>query len=310
MIKKRKILVLGGTGFLGKHVTSLMKSKRQYKIFSLSRKEGTDIRDIQALKKKLERIKPDVIINAAAHVGSVHYAISFAADMVHDNMQMLLNLYLSVKDICPKVKIINPISNCSYPGDANIHSEPDWEQGKVHDTVLPYASTRRMIYALARSYEKQYGIISINWLVANAYGPGDYSDPNKVHALNGIIIRLIKAQRAKDKTFEIWGTGKPVREWAYIQDVATILVRSITLKSQIYPLNLAQNKAYSIKQIATMVAKELDYKVKFTFNIKFPDGAPTKKLDNKLFKKQYSKFKFTPIDKGIANTIDYYNSIL
>src|SRR5439155_956408 len=83
---------------------------------------------------------------------------------------------------------------------------------------------------------------------------GDSTDPNKVHALNGIIIRLIQAQLLGNRKFEIWGTGKPVREWVYIADVARILVDSIAMEEQVYPLNLAQNKAYSIAEIAEFEA--------------------------------------------------------
>jgi GDP-L-fucose synthase len=305
----KKILVLGGTGFLGQHVVKMLKEK-EYEVFSISRKEGTDITKIGEFKAKLAEIMPDAIINCAAHVGSVHYATQFAGDVIHDNMLIVLNIYDAVKEICPETKIINPISNCSYPGEANTHFEPDWEMGPVHDSVLAYASVRRMIYAFAESYRKQYQIKSVNWLIANAYGPGDYTDPNKVHAMNGIIIRLMKAQKNNDKTFEIWGTGKPIREWVYIEDVAKILVESLDLNERVYPLNFAQNKAYSIAEIAEIAAKILEFDIEFVFNTKYADGAPFKILDDRQFREKYPDFKFTPIETGIRNTIEYYKNIL
>jgi GDP-L-fucose synthase len=305
----KKILILGGTGFLGKQVFKQL-SKTTYEVVSVSRKEGIDLTNLAKFIDKLAAFSPDVIINCAAHVGSVHYAIQYAGDMIYDNMQIELNLYKAVQSSCPKAKIVNPISNCTYPGDANIHYEPDWERGPVHDSVLPYASSRRMVYALAESFRKQYNIKSVNWLIANAYGPGDYSDPNKVHALNGIIIRLLKSKKEGDKTFEIWGSGAPTREWVYIEDVAKILCYSIdNIEEQIYPLNLAQNKAYSITEIAKIAAEALDYNVEFVFNTKYADGAPFKILDNKLFRENYPSFSFTPLNEGIKNTIDYYKEI-
>lgn len=305
----KKIVVLGGFGFLGKHVVEELE-KNKYSPIILSKRNGYDIMDFPKFAAKLQEEKPYAIINCAAHVGSVHYAIKYAADMIRDNMQLVLNIYEAVKIATPKTRIINPISNCSYPGDANTHYEPDWEKGSVHDSVLPYASTRRMIYAFAESYRKQYGIKSVNWLIANAYGPGDYLDPNKVHALNGILIRLIRAQRNKEKTFEIWGTGKPIREWAYIRDVAKIMVKSLNIDQQIYPINFGQNKAYSIKEIAEIGAKILNYKVKFVFNTKLPDGAMFKILDDRIFRKKYSSWKFTPLNIGVKNTINYYKESL
>lgn len=304
----KKILVLGGTGFLGKHVLRLLKQQGA-DAYSLSRREGTDIRDLSQFIAKLHEIQPNTIINCAAHVGSVQYAIQYAAEMIDDNMRIVLNLYRGVKDACPQATIINPISNCSYPGEANTHYEPDWEKGAVHDSVLAYGSVRRMIYAVAESYRKQFKIKSVNWLVANAYGPGDHTDPNKVHALNGIIIRLMKAQRGGDTSFEIWGTGKPIREWVYIEDVAKTLVDSLAIDEQTYPINLAQNKAYSITEIAETAAKALRYDVRFTFNTKFADGAPFKVLDDRQFRAKYPQFTFTPLEEGIRNTITYYKQI-
>lgn len=305
----QKIVVLGGQGFLGSHVMVLLK-KKGYKPVSISRRTGVDARNFENLFKALKKINPDAIINCAAHVGSVHYAMQFSSDMIHDNILLVTNLYQAVLKACPKAKIINPISNCSYPGDANTHYEPDWEKGAVHESVLAYASTRRLIYALSRCYANQYRIHSVNWLVANAYGPGDYTDPNKVHALNGIIIRLLKAQRKREKTFEIWGSGKPTREWVYIEDVAKMLINSLNLGDQIYPLNLAQNRAYSISEIAKIIAKILNYKVNFVYNTKYPDGAPFKVLDDRKFREKFPSFAFTPIETGIRKAVKYYKNVL
>jgi GDP-L-fucose synthase len=302
----KKILVLGGTGFLGKHVMRQLAEKG-YQPVSLSRREGTDIRAFDDFSKKLKEIGPDIVINCAAHVGSVHYVTTYAADVIDDNMRIVLNVYKGVQAVCPKAKLINPVSNCSYPGEANTHYEPDWENGPVHDSVLSYASVRRMIYAVSESYRKQHGLKTVNWLTSNSYGPGDYLDPNKVHALNGIIMRMIKAQKKGDKQFEIWGSGKPTREWVYIEDAARMLVKSIDeIEEQVYPVNLAQNKAYSISEIAEIVSKVLNYDVEFVFNTKYADGAPFKILDDRKFREKYPDFKFTPLEEGIRNTIQYY----
>lgn len=303
--QQKKIVVLGGKGFLGSHVMRLLQEKG-YEPTTLSRRNGVDSRNFESLFEALKKICPDAIINCAAHVGSVHYAMQFSADMIHDNILLITNLYRAALYACPKVKIINPISNCSYPGDANTHYEPDWEKGAVHESVLAYASTRRLIYAISRSYNNQYNMQSVNWLIANAYGPGDYTDPNKVHALNGIIIRLLKSQKKSEKTFEIWGSGKPTREWVYIADVAKMLVESLDMKDQIYPLNLAQSKAYSITEITKVVTQILKYDIKFVFNTKYADGAPIKILDDRNFRKKFPTFIFTPLKKGIEKTIQYY----
>lgn len=308
--KKKKVLVLGGSGFLGKHVMQLLSEDATIIALSLSRRDGTDIRNLPVFTDTLKEINPDYIVNAAAHVGSLHYISEHAADVIYDNMQIVMNIYDAVKNACPNARIITPLSNCSYPGAADTHYEPEWENGPVHSSVLAYGSVKRMVYAFSESYKKQYGIKSINWLISNAYGPGDYTDPARTHALNGILMRLLQAKAANDKTFTIWGTGTPFREWVYITDVAKIMVHSIGLDEQISPINLAQNKAYSIKEIADMGAQALNYNVEFVFDTSKADGAPIKVLDDRMFRTSYPDFTFTPIADGIKNTVAYYEKML
>jgi GDP-L-fucose synthase len=308
--KKKKVVVLGGSGFLGSHVMALLHERPDVEAVSLSRRAGVDIRDLPAFTDALRRHAPDAIINCAAHVGSVQYAIQFAGAMIKDNIELALNTYEAARAAAPEALIINPLSNCSYPGEANTHYEPEWQNGPVHDSVLAYGSVKRLQYAIAESYRKQYGTKSVNWLIANAYGPGDYTDPNKVHALNGILIRLIKAQRAGDASFVIWGSGKPIREWVHIRDAARILVASLDMPPQVYPVNLAQNKAYSITEIAQLGAQALGYDVEFTYDLTKADGAPFKILDDRQFRAHHPDFAFTPLSNGIAETIAYYQKVL
>lgn len=310
MSHPQRVLVLGGTGFLGQHVMRQVQA-RGHTAIALSRKLGTDILDFPRFVAAVADAKPDVVINCAAHVGSVHYAMQYAADVVSDNLIMLVHLYKAVLAVCPQALVINPISNCSYPGAADVHKEPEWQDGPVHDTVLSYGAPRRMIHAIAESYKKQHGVRSINWLVANAYGPGDHLDPNKVHALNGIVIRLIQAQRRGDKEFVIWGTGKPLREWVYIEDVARMLADSVDrTDAQVYPVNLAQQKAWSITEIAQIGALALGYDVGFAFDTSKPDGAPVKILDDAQFRTGWPNFAFTPLDVGVQRTIAYFQAAL
>lgn len=305
-----KILILGGHGFVGKNVVDGL-SNSEYEIFHLSRRNGLDLTDYILTKKCIREIKPEVIINCAAHVGSLHYVAKYAADVVDDNTQMILNLYRAVKEVCPNAKVINPISNCSYPGDADIQIESEWWNGPVHKSVWSFANSKRMWVVVSECYAMQYNIKTINFLVPNSYGPGDYTDPNKTHALNGMIIRMLQAKRDKLPEFEIWGTGRPTREWIYVKDLARMLVSAIEFDGeQIYPVNIAQNKAYSIRETAEMIKELASYEGKLVFNTSYEDGAPTKKLDDTQFRSKYQGFAFTDIYEGIEETINYYKKVL
>jgi len=305
-----KIVVLGGYGFVGKSVIEELQDK-DYNMIALSRRNGFDLLDYENTKARLKEVNPNIIVNCAAHVGSLHYVTNYAANVVDDNLQMFLNLYRMIKEVDCEIKVVNPISNCSYPGDSSIQVESEWWNGPVHKSVWSFANAKRMWVVISECYAMQYNIKTINFLVPNAYGPGDYTDPNKTHALNGMIIRMLKTKKAKQPEFEIWGTGKPTREWIYVKDLAKMLVNAIEInQNQIQPVNIAQNKAYSIRETASMIKELIDYKGKLVFNTQYQDGAPTKKLDNKLFKSIYPKFTFTDIKEGIKETIKHYKKIL
>jgi GDP-L-fucose synthase len=304
------VLVLGGTGFVGAHVLRQL-SATGHRAISASRAQGTDATNYPALRRAIQDAQPAAIINCAAHVGGIPYVSSHTAEVLRDNTDIAMNLYRAVLEVNPTIKIIQPLSNCSYPGEANTHIEREWFAGPVHESIFGYGFSRKIYWALSHAYHQQYGISTINWLTPNGYGPGDHTDPTRTHALNGIIIRLIQAQRAGDHEFSIWGSGKPTREWGYVEDVARLLVHSVDhAESQIYPVNIAQNKAYSIAEIAEIGARHLGYRVQFTFDTTKPDGAPFKILDNSVFRSKYPTFSFTPLDQGIRTTIEYYKKAL
>jgi GDP-L-fucose synthase len=306
-----KIIVVGGHGFVGK---SLVKRLIDYpcEVFPLSRIDGFDLTDLHSTKKYFSDLKPDVIVNCAAHVGSVHYGLKYPASIVHDNLMMILNLFKAAQEECSNAMMVNLIANCAYPMHSDIQRESEMWEGMPHNTALPFASTRRMIYVVSKSYMEQFGLKSKNLVLPGVYGPGNHNDIERVHALDGIIIRMINALNSKNEEFEIWGTGKPVREWCYIDDVINIIIKSIELdnKSSIDPINIGQKTGYSIKELAEITANIMSYNGILTFNTNYPDGAEIKVLDNTLFKKMFPSYKFVSIEKGIRKAVDYYQSVI
>lgn len=310
-----RILVIGGDGFMGKAVRRALAEasyvEPNHHVTYRSRRNGLDLTSLSSALAVISETEPDAIINLAAHVGSVHYVCEKAADVFFDNAQMALNLYQAAARIAPDARIINPLSNCSYPGDADIHSEPDWWDGEVHDSVFSYGNAKRFIYVTAKNFATQYHTNSANLLVPNCFGPGDYTDPNKTHALNGMIIRMILAKRSGADRFEVWGTGRPIREWGYIDDVARILVMTINaLGNLTYPVNIAQNKGYAIGDSARMIAEAIGFKGEIFFNTKYQDGAEKKVLDDKEFRKIFPDFRFSDHEQGIRETVKYYEETL
>lgn len=304
-----KIIILGSKGFIGGHVLLRLK-KTRHKVFPFSR-ETVDLLDCGALKKEFRKIKPDAIINCAAHTGSGRYVNEHAADVFTDNARMSLNIYAAVLSSRPKARVINIFSNCSYPGDKGFQREAEWLSGPVHESIFAYGNAKRTLYYIAYCYAKQYGIRSINFLIPEVFGPGDYTDPARTHAVNGMVIRMIKAKRDSGRRFVIWGTGKPIREAMYVDDVVTLLLSGLRAKKDLlYPLNLGQGKGHSILEAAKIIAGVLNFQGEIVCDINRSDGAPKKVLDNKKFKKFFPRHSFVDFKEGIRRTIAYYESVL
>jgi GDP-L-fucose synthase len=311
MYTKKKILVLGATGFLGKALLSFL-DKKKYNVFLASKSMGFDFRYERVFKKIFNK-NYDYIINCAAHVGGLKYLERYPADIFEDNTRIYLNLYKSLRSLRLNTKVINIISNCVYPYLQKYQKEKNIFNGEIHESVEPFGYSKLFLMKISNFYYKQYSIRSLNLISPNIFGPGDHLDVTRSHALNGIIVRMLEAQKNLQKRFIIWGSGKPKREWIFVEDVAKLIVKSIDDKNtKLFKgfnyINLAQNKSYSINQIARIVKKLINYKCHISHNLKYPDGAKIKQLDNKNFKKNYSNFNFINFEKAILKTIKYYKS--
>jgi GDP-L-fucose synthase len=300
-----KVLILGSTGFIGKNLLNRLK-KENFEVFTAERSSGVDIRLYDQIKNKISEVRPEIIYNLASHGGSVHYVRTKAAEVYHDNVQMALNLYKAVSEINPKIKIIQPFSNCSYPGKSNLQKEEEWLDGDVHPSVFSFGNSKRSIFYLSKCFKEQYEIRSVNILFPNTYGPGDSLDPNHTHALNGMVIRMLAAQKNGDNEFVVWGTGSPIREWAYIDDFIEVLIRSLNIEGQEYPINMGQEKGYSIAESAKLIKKACGYKGEIAFDTNYRDGDPMKVMSQKKFNVAFDSFKFFDHYEGILNTVNYY----
>ena len=314
-MESKNIIVLGGSGFIGKNLTQKLE-RLGHHVTPVSRSQGVDLLDYTTVKNLFNSIQPEVAFNLASHGGSIHYVNDKAAEVFSDNVQMALNLYRAALEMCPPrahydgCKIINPFSNCSYPGDSTVQHEENWLDGPVHDSIFSFGNSKRSIYYLSECYKKQHGIDTVNILFPNTYGPGDSCDPNKTHALNGMIIRMLKAVEEKQPYFTIWGTGTPVREWAYVDDFVNALVRAMELENVAYPINFGQEKGYSIAESANMVKKACRFEGEIMCDDSYTDGDAVKILGRKKYDDHFSELQFFDHEAGIKETVAYYRTMI
>jgi NAD dependent epimerase/dehydratase family. len=305
-----KIALLGANGFVGQNVVNEFK-KHNLDFFPVSREYGFDLRKKSDNIRFLTESNCSIILNCAAHVGSLNYVTKNAADVVSDNTRMILSMYDSVREINPEILIINPVANCGFPADSTIFKEDEFWNGPLHSSILSYGLTRRYLIGTSECYRMQAGIKSINLFTPNMYGPHDSTDPDKAHALNALVSKFVKAGQQKKNELEVWGSGKVIREWLYVKDFARIAL-SIIQDKNIYnftePINIAQNWGLSIKSLVDLIIKSFGYKGNVNWNTNMPDGAIKKVMDDARFRNYFPEFKFTSLEQGIQETTNYYLS--
>ena len=304
-----RVAVLGGTGFAGRNVRDALE-EAGLTVGVFSRTTGCDLMDLHMTWERLDAFRPDYVVNCAALVGSINYVTDFAADVVDVNMRIILNTYKAALQL-REVVIINPLANCAYPGVMDHYEERGLWDGPIHPSVLSYGSTRRMMWVLAKCYLEQYGVRSVNLVVPNMYGPYDSVNPNKTHALNALVIKFVKAVAEGAPEVEVWGTGRPVREWLYVGDFARLVLRAIEARTtSLEPVNLAQNKGHTVTELVDAIRTVVGYEGEITYNTKFQDGSPKKVMDDRYFRQRFPDFEFTPMDIGLCKTVAYYQGIL
>ncbi len=304
-----RVAVLGGNGFAGRNVRDTLEAAG-HTVGVFSRTSGCDLFDLPTTWAQLDDFRPEYVVNCAAIVGSINYVSDFAADVVDANMRMILNTY-KVAEQLRNVVVVNPIANCAYPGVMDVYREDGFWDGPIHPSVLSYGSTRRMMWVLSKCYFEQYGVRSVNLITPNMYGPFDSTNPNKTHALNALIIKFVKAKNEGAREIEVWGTGKPIREWLYVGDFARLVQRSIEAgENSLEPVNLAQNRGYTVNELVDILRRVVGFDGEIVYNTKYQDGSPKKVMDDKHFKQRFAGFEFTPIEDGIAKTVEYYRGIL
>lgn len=299
-----QILVIGSEGFLGKHVKRILGAQEKDYI-EITGKKDIDISNIKELEEFLQIHNIESIINCSAFVGGISFGYKYQADLLHKNTIMSGNIYSSAVN-CGVKRIINPISNCAYPGNLDIYEESKFWDGPPHESVFNYGLAKRITVGLGKSFYEQYNLTSMNVVFSNMYGPDDHFEEERSHALGALVKKIYDAKKENKKSIEIWGTGKPIREWLYVEDGANALVKCLVLDFGNYFFNVGVNKGYSITEIAQTIASEIDWKGEFIYNTDKPDGVMKKTVNGEKGSKILNWEPEVGLNQGIKKTVEWY----
>jgi GDP-L-fucose synthase len=304
-MKKNKILVFGANGLVGKSVVkTLLNSSKVESVVSSTRKD-TDLKRIDEIKNILDIKQPDYIINCAAKVGGIHANNTFRAEFLLENLKINLNLFDALREY-PNINVVNLGSSCIYPLNApNPISESSFLEGKLEPTNSPYAIAKITGIELGREINNQYGNKILNLMPTNLYGPNDnFTDMNS-HVIPGLIFRMHQAKIDNDPIFKIWGTGTPLREFMFVDDLANCIEFLIDKDLDSDLINVGTGEEVSILGLALLVKEITGYKGNVETDPEMPDGNPRKLLDSTLINNLGWKSQ-VDLKSGLKTTYDWY----
>ena len=277
---KKKVLIFGSNGLVGKSLNRVLaKSQKISEIFPSTRND-TNLFSFDETKKTIEKIKPDLIINAAAKVGGIHANNTLRSDFIIENLKINMNIL----EACigyEEIEIINLGSSCIYPLNAeNPIKEESLLTGKLEPTNSPYALAKITAIEIGKSLRLQYGHKILNLMPTNLYGPGDNFSETESHVIPGLIARMHKAKELNQETFSIWGSGHPLREFLYVDDLSYAIEFLVNKDIDEDLLNIGSGVEISILELSQLIKKIIGYDGDLTFDKSMPDGNPRKLIDS------------------------------
>jgi len=298
------ILVTGATGFFGKRVCRLLEGmEKEYAKTSLSM--GVDLRNESKTLELFERVRPDYVLHCASYVGGIQFGLKHSGEIYKNGMLMQVNLLEACREFKVR-RLVNPVSNCAYPGEATLFKEDEFWNGPLHDSVLVYGMVRKMSYIGSVAYSRQYGVDTVNLILSNMYGPEDHFEEERSHALGALIMKFVAAKEKNLPSVVVWGTGKPVREWLHVDDGAKAMIKAMDTEGYIDPINIGVAKGISITDLARLIKRIVGYEGEIIYDETKPDGAAYKTVDGSLGEKLLGWKPEIDFEQGVEETINWY----
>ncbi len=303
--EKKRIVVTGGAGFLGKFVTAGLQ-KRGCKNILVPVIEEYDLTRLDDINRMYDKMKPDIVIHLAAVVGGIGANREHPGEFFYKNLIMGVQLIEQAK--LRKIEKFTALGTiCAYPKFTPVpFKEEDLWVGYPEETNAPYGLAKKMLLVQSQAYRAQYGYNSIFLLPVNLYGPGDNFDPKSSHVIPALIKKCFDAIKEGKDYIDCWGTGKASREFLYVADAAEGILLATEFYNEAEPVNLGAGFEITIKELVEKIAALTGFKGQIRWDPSKPDGQPRRRLDVSKAKKYLGFEAKTSFDKGLAATIEWY----
>ena len=303
-MNNKNILLFGSNGLVGSSVKKLFETDENINLIAATRKDA-DLFDFESTKNIIKNNNPEIIINSAAKVGGIYANNKYRTDFLLNNLKININILEACIGF-PNIKIINLGSSCIYPLNAlNPIKETSFLDGKLEETNSPYAIAKITAIELGKSLNLQFGNKVVNLMPTNLYGPRDNFSDLDSHVIPGLLQRIHNAKSKNESSVDIWGSGSPLREFMYVDDLADAIKYVISNNIDHELLNVGSGEEISIKSLAELISEIVRYNGNLIFDSSMPDGNPRKLLDSTLINNLGWSAK-TSLENGLKLTYDWY----
>ncbi len=303
LLSGKRVYVAGYRGMVGAALCRRL-AKDNCEILTTDR-AALDLTQQSAVQKWFSKNKPDIVILAAAKVGGIHANATYPADFLYDNLMIAANVIHAAYEASVQ-KLLFLGSSCIYPKYAeNPIPEDALMTGALEPTNAPYALAKISGIGLCESYRRQYDCDFISAMPCNLYGPGDRFDLQNSHVIPALIMKAHAAKMAGDKILEVWGSGKPRREFLYVDDLANGLLHLLKYYSGSQHINIGAGEDLTIADLAQTICDVIGFEGDLAFNAHYPDGTNRKLMDSsKIMSKGWAPQ--TSLYEGLKHSYAWY----
>src|SRR3954453_10797446 len=301
----KSVAVTGGGGVLGRPTVALLEELGAEA--RTIRSADHDLRDRAACFEAIEGAQ--VVVHLAANVGGIGYNRRNPGPLAHDNLAMGLNVFEACRELGVE-KLVAACSVCAYPKFTPVPFEEDniWD-GYPEESNAPYGLAKKMLLVLSDAYRRQYDLDSCAPVMANLYGPGDNFDLEDSHVIAAMIHKFVVAAERGDSEVVLWGTGKPSREFLYVDDAARALLLCAERLETSDPVNIGIGQETRIRDLAEAISALAGFEGKTTWDTSRPDGQPKRYLDTSRARELIGFEAQMPLGEGLRRAIDSFRAV-